>query len=66
MKTSHVSKARVILKLNPETQFGKIGKELTHVAGVFSYEINYVNDSIKVEYDPLKTSMNEIQRIVHK
>lgn len=66
MKTTHVDRARAILRLDPDTQFGKIGKELSHLTGVFDYEINYVNDTIKVEYDPMKTSMDEIQKIVHK
>jgi copper chaperone CopZ len=41
-------------------------KGLEHLSGVVDYEINYLNDAIKVDYDPQKTTLEHIRSIVQK
>jgi spore coat polysaccharide biosynthesis protein SpsF (cytidylyltransferase family) len=66
MKATHAAKARAILRLDGDLPFAKAEKELSHLYGVLDYEINYVNNSVRVEYDPEKTTMDAIQKLVHK
>lgn len=64
--TSNHAKARAILRLDSDGQPARVGKELSHLSGVLDYEINYVYNTVRVEYDPQKTTMDDIQKIVHK
>jgi hypothetical protein len=66
LKSIHVAKARAILRLDSDGQFARVSKDLSHLDGVLDYEINYVNGSVRVEYDPRKTTMGDISKIVHK
>ena len=39
---------------------------LEHLSGIVDYEINYMNDAVKVEYDPKKITLEDIRSIVQK
>lgn len=65
MKTVHKAKARAILRLDHEDSRANVEKELSRLSGVLDYEINYVNDSIRVEFNPLETTIEDLQRIAH-
>ena len=66
MKDTYPAKGIAILRLDRELPVTKVKTALDHLSGVTDYDINYVNNHIRVEYDPRKTSIEDIQKIIHK
>jgi|GEM_PF-5163118 len=65
MKDTYSAKGRAILRLDLEIPVAKVKNALDHQAGVRDYDINYVNNYIRVEYDPRITTVEDIQKLVH-
>ena len=66
MKDTYSAKGRAILRLDREIPVLKVKKALDHEAGVTDYDINYVNNYVRVEFDPRKATVKDIQKLVHK
>jgi copper chaperone CopZ len=66
MKDTYSAKGRAILRLDREKPVVKVKNALDHEAGVTDYDINYVNNYVRVEFDPRKATIEDIQKLVHK
>ncbi len=67
MADVYQTRGRAILRLDSrEYSVAKVKNALNHQVGVTDYDINYVNSYIKVEYDPRKTTIEDLQKLVHK
>ena len=60
------TRARAILRLDKEVPTAVLEKSLARILGVVDFEINHVNGTIRVDYDPQKITFNDIQNIVKK
>lgn len=58
--------ARAILRLDEEVPTALLEKSLAKILGVVDFEINHVNGTIRVDYDPQKITFNDLRNIVKK
>jgi Heavy-metal-associated domain len=54
-------RARAVIQIR--TLPKRLDKLLKSSSGVLSYEINYVNNTLRVEFDPEKTSIEELRKL---
>jgi len=62
----NTARARTILRFNEEAPTDLLEKSLARLLGVIDFEINHVNGTIRVDYDPQKITFNEIQNIAKR
>jgi hypothetical protein len=64
MMKVHNNRARAVLQIH--VSIGKLEDSLDRTEGILDYKINYVNNTLRIVYDPNTISIDEISKLTHE